>query len=122
MIRPLSDARGFTLLEVMIAIGILATALVALLGLRNRDVQLQSHARNLTQATLLARDLVFEAGLPGGSELGYLEGNFGDAYPGFGWQKQVNTFLIERVWQVDVAVTWGESERVAVTRFIEAPL
>lgn len=122
MSAAIRNARGFTLLEVMIAIGILAVALVALLGLRNRDVQLQAHARNLTQATLLARDLAFEAGLPGGSELGYLEGDFGEQYPGFAWEKQVNTFLIEKVWQVDVAVTWGESDRVVVTRFIEATL
>lgn len=101
--------------------GILATALVALLGLRNRDIQMQDYARQLTQATLLARDLVFDAEQQGGAELGYLEGDFDEEYPGFAWKRSVNTFLIERVWQVDVAVTWGQSNRVEMTRFVEAP-
>jgi len=112
--------RGFTLIEVMIAMGILATALVALLGLRNRDVQMQDHARQLTQATLLARDKLYEAGLKDGAELGHLEGGFGEDYPNFAWQQQVDTFLIEQVRKVELAVTWGDSERVVFTRFVEA--
>jgi len=116
-----SAQRGFTLIEVMIAMGILATALVALLGLRNRDVQMQDHARQLTQATLLARDLLFEAELKDGAELGHLEGDFGEEYPGFAWQRQVDTFLIEQVRKVELAVTWGDADRVVFTRFVESP-
>ncbi|MFL5246252.1 MAG: prepilin-type N-terminal cleavage/methylation domain-containing protein [Myxococcales bacterium] len=47
--------RGFTLLEVMISLAILAVALVALSGLNGGAVQMQAYARRATQATLLLR-------------------------------------------------------------------
>jgi len=47
--------RGFTLLEVMISLAILAVALVALSDLNGGAVQMQAYARRATQATLLLR-------------------------------------------------------------------
>jgi general secretion pathway protein I len=48
-------ARGFTLLEVMIALAILSIGLVALADLNGGAVQLHAYARRATQATLLLR-------------------------------------------------------------------
>jgi general secretion pathway protein I len=47
--------RGFTLLEVMISLAILAVALVALADLNGGAVQMGAYARRATQATLLLR-------------------------------------------------------------------
>jgi len=47
--------RGFTLLEVMISLAILAVALVAISDLNGGAVQMHAYARRATQATLLAR-------------------------------------------------------------------
>jgi general secretion pathway protein I len=47
--------KGFTLLEVMISLAILAVALVALSGLNGGAVQMEAYARRATQATLLLR-------------------------------------------------------------------
>jgi general secretion pathway protein I len=47
--------RGFTLLEVMISLAILAVGLVALSDLNGGAVQMQAYARRATQATLLLR-------------------------------------------------------------------
>jgi len=120
-VRRTASDTGFTLLEVMIALGVLSIALVALLGLRNRDIQLTDYARNLTRATLLAQDRAFQAGRNPDLALGYLEGDFGTDYPGFRWRQDVATFMIERVREVRVVVLWGDDERVEVTRFVEAP-
>jgi len=46
---------GFTLLEVMISIGILAVAMASLGSLNGSAVQMHAHARRLTIATQLAR-------------------------------------------------------------------
>lgn len=124
-------ARGFTLIEVMVALAILAVSLVVLLGLRNRDIQLQSYARDLTRATLLARQMAETVDAEGTPELGYVEGDFGADQPGFSWQRQVTPFMSEfigdRVREVRVSVIWGPTGdpgappegRVDLSRFVE---
>ena len=60
-------ADGFTLVEVMAAMAILATTFVVLVGLQQRDVSLQEYANRLTVATLLARERMMQyemAGFP----------------------------------------------------------
>jgi len=128
---PAPLASGFTLLEVMIALAILAVALVALLGLRNRDVELQAYARDLTRATLVAREMALTVDADGTPEMGFNEGDFGADRPGFAWKRQVTPFMSEfigdRVREVRISVLWGvpedrrgpEAGRVEVSRFVE---
>jgi general secretion pathway protein I len=53
-------AQGFTLLEVMISLGILAIALVALSDLNGGAVQMHAYAREATQATLLVQSKMLD--------------------------------------------------------------
>lgn len=129
--RALRRAAGFTLLEVMVALAILAVSLVVLLGLRNRDVQLRAYARDLTRATLLAREMAATVDKDGTPELGYVEGDFGIDHPGYSWQRQVTPFMAEligdRVREVRVSVIWRPTDdphaapegRVELSRFVE---
>ena len=48
-------SKGFTLLEVMVAVAILAIVLVSLMGLQNRSMQDVALAERITVATLLAK-------------------------------------------------------------------
>jgi len=124
-------AGGFTLIEVMVALAILSVSLVVLLGLRNRDVQLRAYARDLTRATLLAREMAATVDADGTPEMGYVEGDFGPDQPGFSWQRQVSPFMSEfigdRVREVRVSVIWGAPDdpqaapegRVDLSRFVE---
>ena len=68
--------RGFTLLEVLIALGILALALPILLGLRNWDLDLHARAKELTAATILAQEKLIETELGTLLPLGESGGEF----------------------------------------------
>ena len=52
---PARTNRGFTLLEVMISLAILAISLVAISGLNGGAIAMESYARRATEATLLLR-------------------------------------------------------------------
>ncbi len=54
------SARGFTLLEVMVAIALLALGLVLLLSVQARSIQLAQQARNMSVATGLARAKLYD--------------------------------------------------------------
>lgn len=49
---------GFTLLEVLVAVAIIATALVSLLSLHGRNVEIVAYDQRLNRATLLAQALM----------------------------------------------------------------
>lgn len=79
--RP-SDARGFTLLEVMVAMAILATAFTALLSLHARNLKTIAQERGYTEALFLARERLAEIELQGAPEVGVSSGDFENQYPG----------------------------------------
>ena len=55
--------RGFTLLEVVIAVAVLAIGLVAVAGLLNRSLELQTRARELRNDSEMAAEIVAAEGL-----------------------------------------------------------
>ena len=56
--RSRKPTSGFTLLEVLVAVAVLATALVSLLSLHGKNVQTIAYDERLARATLLAQDLL----------------------------------------------------------------
>jgi len=118
--------KGFSLLEVMIALAIVAIALVSLLGLSNRSILLQDNIQQLTRATLLAQQLMSEEELnAGGKRLGWedREDVFLEPFEMFRWQISYQETLIARVKQVTVTVIWGDpdkNEQVQLISFLPA--
>ena len=84
--------RGFSLLEMMVAIAILSLGLVLLLQVQARSVQLAQQAREMTIATQLARAKLYDCEqdlLKKGFSVGDYdeEGTFDDEQmPGFFWE------------------------------------
>jgi type II secretion system protein I len=100
--------RGFTLLEVLVAVMIIALAFSGLLALHNRNLAVIGRDQNMTRATLLMRELVAQAEIfPAYSELGTANGNF-EGSPGFSWEREVRSTALEELREIRFRVHWGE--------------
>jgi general secretion pathway protein I len=110
----------------MIALAIVAIALVSLLGLSNRSILVQDKIQRLTQATLLAQQLMSEEELNVGEKRLNWEDRedvFVEPYEAFRWKISYQETLINRVKQVTVTVLWGDpdkNERVQLVSFLPA--
>lgn len=102
---------GFTLLEVVVALAILAIALTALLSLRNRDIALEAHARHLVTATSLAKQKLEELSRVVQANRLESSGNFGEQYPGYVWNQQIQPTLMPAWREITVTVSWPEGAR-----------
>ncbi|PLX96306.1 MAG: type II secretion system protein GspI [Desulfuromonas sp.] len=118
-----SSDRGFTLLEVMVALAIVATSLVALLGLINRSVTINDRLQQTTRATLLAQSKMSEIELAAnnGGSLDAEEGFFADPFESFHWRTHYESTPLPQLQTVTVVVAWGDekkNEAVDLTSFV----
>lgn len=113
---------GFTFLEVMVAVAIIAVAFVTLIGSQSQSVSVASDSRFYVTATLLAQEKLAELESADFDELFSEEGDFGEDYPGYSWKSEVNILTegdtgIEEMGDilksVDLTVRFGDSERMA---------
>lgn len=81
---------GFTLLEVMVAVAVIAIALVTLIGVQSQMVTIATGAKFDAQASLLGQAKMAELSLIASSELNDGSGDFGSEYPGFTWKAAVS--------------------------------
>jgi prepilin-type N-terminal cleavage/methylation domain-containing protein len=102
---------GFTLLEVLVALVVIAVAFVGLLGLQARNIQGIAGDQSLTRATLLAREEIsriqFLVATSGLQELGDAQGVF-DGYPGYRWEREVISTGLDEMREVILRVIWDE--------------
>ena len=114
MRRPDPGPRGFTLLEVLVAVAVLGLALVSLLGLHVRNIDLIARDERVTEATMLARGLMAEVDAGPFPDLGLTEGDFEEdypeRYPDLRWEREVGTTPVPDVREVRVRVFRGEAE------------
>ena len=107
--------RGFTLLEVMVAVAILGMVLVTLLGVKNRSVQDVMVSEHITTATLLAKRKMTEALLTKPLVPKEDEGEFPEEeFKEYTWKQSISLITpIEnvKITEVRVAVLWKEGER-----------
>lgn len=84
----LISRRGFTLLEVMVAIAILAISFSALFGSQAQSLSLAEEAQFNIQSAALARAKLseYESGLATPENA---DGDFGEDYPGYAWKVEV---------------------------------
>jgi len=125
--HALNNSRGFTLLEVLISIAILALALPILLGLRNWDLDLEARALDITAATMLAQEKLMEAELSPVYSIGETSGDFRNpplGYQALGdiaeraekyrWKRIISSTPLQAVREVKIQILWqqGNNEEV----------
>jgi general secretion pathway protein I len=117
--------KGFTLLEVMVAVAILAMVLVTLMGVKNRSMEDVMLADHITTATLLAKRKMNEALVTAGTRTIVQkedEGEFPEEeFKGFTWKQsvsQVQPIENVKITEVRVAVVWKEGDRPEIVELL----
>lgn len=117
--KPVAPRKaGFTLLEVMIAVVILALTLSVLFGSQSQSLSLAAESKFNSTATFLTslKLAELEAGI---SEPFSEEGEFGDEFPGYKWKMEVvdvsflefESFenIEESLQKVIITISWSDS-------------
>ena len=103
------NADGFTLLEVMVALSIIAFAVVTYVHSQNTSVVLLNEASNVTVATLLAQGRMVV--LEGSDITGPVEreGTFEEVeYTSFRWKERVVSTPLPNILEAHVEVSWDD--------------
>lgn len=113
---PQLRSNAFTLLEVMIAVGIFFMATFAILGLISTSL---ANARRLQKplidASVLASDLSLTNKLVEGTESGSLADVLGKDYSGYDWVSHVTEVQTNKLFQVDYVIE-NAGNRVVVSQ------
>jgi general secretion pathway protein I len=119
--------RGFTLLEVMVSVAIVAIAFSAVYKLYSQAFAMNQSARFYTTATLLAQTKLAELSTQSPGDLTDGSGNFEDEFADYSWQITVREVEAEELTlpqqslrQIDIVITndqQGESFALRTYRF-----
>ncbi len=129
--RPaLSDRRAFTLLEVLVALAILAIALTTLFGAQSGSLNLAAEAKFATTASLLAglKRAELESGRLAPVDA---QGDFGKDFPGYTWKMDVRdatgdlsglpAVVSGDLRRVDLTISWaGQAASFRIRYYIRA--
>ena len=119
---------GFTLLEVMLAVSIIAIVLVSVYKMQAQTISMNYISEYQTTAALLAQRKMAEVETAPGGLLMSDSGNFGEDFKGYGWNVTVEEIESEFLGdvasdlrKVDVTISLNQDEnvyRVSEYRFI----
>ena len=83
------DLKGFTLLEVMIAMAILAIVLVTVFHSQSQSIAMANESRAMTTLALLAQSRMAEVEGQQNLSTGQTSGIFGDDFPNYTWTASI---------------------------------
>ncbi|MBN1663826.1 MAG: prepilin-type N-terminal cleavage/methylation domain-containing protein [Deltaproteobacteria bacterium] len=95
---------GFTLLEVMIAMAILALALVTVFQSQSQSISMENQAKFATTASLLAQGKMAELEAAEDRDVSSRSGDFGDKFPDYIWEVEAMDSGIAALKRIDLVV------------------
>jgi general secretion pathway protein I len=120
---------GFTLLEIMVAISIIAVALIAVYRLYAQTLSMNQYQIFNTQAPMLAQKKMAELFNLSSNELVDDGGDFGDDFEGYAWKTAVESVssemlgdMAEDLKRIDLTISFNSDERtyrLRAYRFVE---
>jgi general secretion pathway protein I len=111
--RNLQSDFGFTLLEIMVAVSIIAIVLVSVYKMHAQTISMNYEARFYAHAPLLAQFKMAEQEIKSLEDLTGDSGNFGDDFPGYRW-----TVAIDDVESEALGDTAKDLKKIDVTVFL----
>ena len=110
--------QGFTLLEVMVAMAILAITLVVIFSQQAISLNVGSEARIITKATFVAQERMAELITRKRFPIGEEEGEVPEAIPPLNWKQIFEESETEGMQKITVLVLWKEGDRDRYVRLV----
>jgi len=115
--RNLQHDFGFTLLEVMVAVSIIAIVLVSVYKMQAQTIAMNYAARFDATAPLLAQLKIAELETENLEEQADDSGDFGDEFPGYRWniiiddvESEILGNIAENLKQIDIDISFNNDE------------
>jgi general secretion pathway protein I len=115
--RDLHHDCGFTLLEIMVAVSIIAIVLVSVYKMQAQAITMNYAARFYVTAPLLAQLKIAEVEIENLGELADNSGDFGDEFPGYRWNVVIEDIesellgnIAKNLKKIDVNVSFNTDE------------
>jgi general secretion pathway protein I len=115
--RNLQPDSGFTLLEIMVALSIIAIVLVSVYKMQAQTISMNYAARFYATAPLLAQLKIAEVEIENPGEQTDDSGDFGDEFPGYRWNVIINDIeseplgnIAENLKQINVNISFNTDE------------
>jgi Tfp pilus assembly protein PilV len=108
-----ASRRAFSLLEVMIAVGVFFMAVFAILGLVSSSLE---NARRLQRPMVDASMIASELSLTNKLTEGEMSGDFGELYPGYTWTGKVTEEQTNRIFRVEYIVQRSDGNRAVMSQ------
>lgn len=117
--------KGFTLLEVMVALSMIAVVLTALFRMQSQSVLMTNRAKFYTIAPLLAEEKMADIDTGKASDRNMEgAGDFGSEFPGYTWRYTIAAVTSEtlgevakRIKRIDVTITFNEEENYSLRSY-----
>ncbi|MHB9132115.1 MAG: type IV pilus modification PilV family protein [Armatimonadota bacterium] len=100
--------RGLSLLEVLVAMTVLAIGIVGALSALSSSVQAHRAAEEYTRAVTMAQQAIAEIRHQPSLTAGTLSGSLEDFAPGYRWEAEIGEGTADGLLPVQVTILWGE--------------
>ena len=107
------SAPGFTLLEVMVAMAIMAIVLVSVNRMHSQTLTMNAAARFYTQAPMLAQSKLAQLVADSSGIIAGDSGDFGDKFPGYTWSIATDEVTSEALGEIA-----ADLKRIDMTVFL----